>query len=88
MEKEGQKIREAGRDAGEAVKSGASELAEMGKETGRRFTAAMESAKNNIQEKTTASAKATDRAIREHPYQSIGIAFGIGLLLGVLINRR
>ena len=35
-----------------------------------------------------ASARATDRAIREHPYESIGIAFGVGVLIGVLINRK
>ena len=34
------------------------------------------------------SAKVTDRAIRDHPYESIGIAFGVGVLLGVLINRK
>jgi ElaB/YqjD/DUF883 family membrane-anchored ribosome-binding protein len=33
-------------------------------------------------------AKATDQKIRENPYQTIGIAFGVGLLIGVLINRR
>ena len=41
-----------------------------------------------LQEQTVAGAKATDRAIREHPYQSIGIAFGVGLLIGVLVNRK
>jgi ElaB/YqjD/DUF883 family membrane-anchored ribosome-binding protein len=39
------------------------------------------------QEKVVAGAKATDRTIRENPYQSIGIAFGIGLFLGYLIKR-
>ena len=48
----------------------------------------MQSAKENIQEKTAASARATDRTIRQHPYESIGIAFGVGVLIGVLINRR
>ena len=33
-------------------------------------------------------AKATDRAIREHPYPSIAIAFGVGLLVGFLARRR
>jgi ElaB/YqjD/DUF883 family membrane-anchored ribosome-binding protein len=32
--------------------------------------------------------KATDRYIREYPYQSLGLAFGVGMLLGVLVNRR
>jgi ElaB/YqjD/DUF883 family membrane-anchored ribosome-binding protein len=41
----------------------------------------------NLQEQTVATAKATDKAVRDHPYQSIGIAFGVGLLIGVLAAR-
>ena len=41
----------------------------------------------NLQDETVAAAKAADRAVREHPYQSIGIAFGVGLLIGVLAAR-
>jgi len=26
--------------------------------------------------------------IRTHPYKSIGVAFGIGLLIGVLVTRK
>jgi|KBSMisStandDraft_5_1062788.scaffolds.fasta_scaffold154226_1 ElaB/YqjD/DUF883 family membrane-anchored ribosome-binding protein len=33
-------------------------------------------------------AKAADRTIRQYPYHSIGIAFGIGVLIGVLAVRR
>ena len=33
-------------------------------------------------------AKTADRTIRENPYQAIGIAFGLGALLGFLITRR
>ena len=40
-----------------------------------------------LQEQTAAAAKATDKTIREHPYQAIGIAFGVGLLIGVLATR-
>lgn len=40
-----------------------------------------------LEEKTVAAAKATDKAVREHPYQAIGIAFGLGLLVGVLTAR-
>jgi ElaB/YqjD/DUF883 family membrane-anchored ribosome-binding protein len=29
-----------------------------------------------------------DQVIRTHPYHSIGVAFGIGLLIGVLANRK
>lgn len=34
-----------------------------------------------------AGAKYTDATIRENPYYSIGIAAGVGLLVGVLIGR-
>jgi ElaB/YqjD/DUF883 family membrane-anchored ribosome-binding protein len=63
-------------------------MAEAGRETVRRFGNAWESAKSNIQEKAVTSAKVTDRVIRDHPYESIGIAFGVGVLIGVLINRK
>jgi ElaB/YqjD/DUF883 family membrane-anchored ribosome-binding protein len=50
---------------------------EVAKETRRR-----------LEERAVASAKATDKLVREYPYQSLGAAFGIGLLIGVLVNRR
>ena len=56
-----------------------------------RLSGAVESAKETcrrIEEKAIAGAKAADETIREHPYESIGIAFGVGLLIGVLVSRR
>jgi len=35
-----------------------------------------------------AGAKYTDEAIRANPYQSIALAAGVGLLVGVLLGRR
>jgi ElaB/YqjD/DUF883 family membrane-anchored ribosome-binding protein len=40
-----------------------------------------------LQNQTTAAAKAADKAVREHPYQAAGIAFGVGVLIGVLVMR-
>lgn len=37
-----------------------------------------------IQGKTREYSQATDRAIREKPYAAVGIAFGIGLVIGLL----
>ncbi|MDB6130537.1 MAG: hypothetical protein JWM04_1644 [Verrucomicrobiales bacterium] len=42
---------------------------------------------DEVTAKACASARATDRYVRARPYESIGIALGIGLLLGLLINR-
>lgn len=38
--------------------------------------------------KSMSSAKRTDRVIRSRPYESIGIAFGLGFLLGCMVKRR
>lgn len=35
-----------------------------------------------------AGAKYADNTIRDHPYQSIGIALGVGVLVGYLIRRN
>lgn len=40
-----------------------------------------------LEEKTVAAAKTADKAVRTHPYQALGIAFGVGLLVGVLATR-
>jgi ElaB/YqjD/DUF883 family membrane-anchored ribosome-binding protein len=40
---------------------------------------------DRLQNQTAAAAKATDKSIREHPYQAIGIALGLGAVIGALI---
>ena len=67
----------------------ATEHAEKG-ELRAKLDAAVEKAKvvcERLQEQTVAAAKASDKAVREHPYQAVGIAFGVGLLIGVLVSR-
>ena len=79
------------RDAEDLMKATVGQTGEKVSEIRARLTAAMESAKvtcRKLEEKTVAAAKATDRTIREHPYESIGIAFGVGLLIGVLVARK
>lgn len=41
-----------------------------------------------VRAKAVEGAKATDKVIRENPYQAVGIAFGVGALLGYLLSRR
>jgi ElaB/YqjD/DUF883 family membrane-anchored ribosome-binding protein len=56
-----------------------------------RVAAALESAKDaygEAQKKVAAGAKETDRLIRDHPYHAVGIAFGLGALVGFLWRRR
>lgn len=43
---------------------------------------------HDIWKRTVSVAKATDRLIQGHPYPSLGIALGLGLLLGFLAHGR
>jgi ElaB/YqjD/DUF883 family membrane-anchored ribosome-binding protein len=79
------------RDAEELLRATAGEAGEKVKEVRNRLAAALETAKATgarLQDKTKEVASATDEVIREHPYESIGIAFGVGLLIGLVVGRR
>ena len=41
-----------------------------------------------LSDKAKAAACAADAGVRENPWQSVGVAAGLGFLLGVLIGRR
>ena len=43
---------------------------------------------DGARKRVVAGAKCTDEAIRENPYQSLAIAGGVGLLVGLLLARR
>jgi len=49
---------------------------------------ATRAAYNELHDKTVQYSKATDEAIRQRPYASLGIAFGVGCLLGLLFTSR
>lgn len=42
---------------------------------------------SRVRRGVVAGAKYTDETIREHPYYSIGVAVGLGVLIGVLLRR-
>jgi len=49
--------------------------------------AALEKAKvacERVKDKSVAAGQAADKAVRKHPYEAVGIAFGVGLLIGAL----
>ena len=60
-------------------------------EARQRLAAALERGKEiygHVRDQAVAGAEATDQAVHEHPYQAIGIAFGVGAILGYLASRR
>lgn len=78
-------------DAEALLKASAGELGEKARDARARLSASLENCKGSLhkaEEKAIAGAKAADKVIREHPYQSLGLAFGVGLLIGVLVTRR
>jgi ElaB/YqjD/DUF883 family membrane-anchored ribosome-binding protein len=95
MEKLGTDLKELSRDAEEMLQATAGQTGEKMSALRQRLSSAIESAKatyGKVEEKTVAGAKAADKTIRSHPYESIGIAagaaFGLGLLIGVLAGRK
>lgn len=41
---------------------------------------------STVKERATAGAQGTDRLVRERPYQTMGVAFGIGVLVGLIVS--
>ena len=79
------------RDSEVFLQDSAGAVGEKAQALRERLAQTLESAKvacRRLEEKAIESAKATDKVIREHPYQSIGVAFGVGLLIGVLVTRK
>ncbi|MDO8539317.1 MAG: DUF883 family protein [Opitutaceae bacterium] len=82
-------------DAEALIRATADDASDKAKEARSRLTAALEKAKANYEEfqaqgieSAKEAVKKADDTIRTHPYESIGIAFGIGLLVGALLRRK
>ncbi len=45
-------------------------------------------AEQALREKTKEAARATDEYVHDHPWQAVGVAAGVGFLLGLLVSRR
>jgi ElaB/YqjD/DUF883 family membrane-anchored ribosome-binding protein len=79
------------RDAQDLIKVSAGAASEKAGILRGHLTNAMEFAKTacgKAQDQTVQAAKATDGMIRAHPYQTIGVALGTGLLIGAFVARR
>ena len=60
-------------------------------EARKRLAAALEDGKEiygRARDKAVEGAKAADQAVHDHPYEAIGIALGVGLLIGFLVAPR
>ena len=82
-------------DAEELLKASAHDVTEKAGEARSRLTDALERAKHaclHLEQSAVAAGKTAahdaEEAIRQRPYQSIGMACAVGFLLGVLLTRR
>lgn len=77
--------------AEEVLALGAEDRTEAGQEARTKLGQALESARTTyeeLHESVIARVKRTNEVIHDHPYRSMGIAFGVGLLLGAFACRK
>ena len=66
-------------------------MADLRERIGERLSDArvrLDDAEAMLVDKTKAAARATDDFVNENPWQAVGIAAGVGVLLGIIIGRR
>lgn len=57
----------------------------------KRLSAAVERGRetwNHVQDQAIEGAKAADKVIRSNPYRSIGVALGVGAVVGYIVASR
>ena len=64
------------------------EVRARAEESLRQAKARLSSIEDEALRRAREVADATDEYVRENPWQSVGIAAGVGLLLGLLLARR
>ncbi|GHD69219.1 DUF883 family protein [Jeongeupia chitinilytica] len=77
------------------LKEVAADGSEQGKALREKIAANLSVAKSKLIEterlvagKARVAAKATDEYVHENPWTSVGVAAGVGFLLGLLVSRR
>jgi len=82
-------------DTEELLRATASQAGEKATVARERIQATLASTKAKLieaeralLEKTKQAARATDDYVHDNPWQAVGVAAGVGFLLGLLIGRR
>lgn len=86
-----QRLRDVEEDARTLIAATADTADEKIRMARERMHEALEMAREtvgNARERLRDGARSADTVVRGHPYESIAIAFGVGLLAGLLVHRR
>ena len=70
------------------VKSTAGQLSQKASEELQVVLSRARKLSAKVESRTAAGLRHADRVIRDHPYESMGLAFAAGALIGVLVNRK
>lgn len=77
-------LRATANQSGERINAARQRVEESLRDTKRRIA----ELEDDALERARVAAKRTDDYVREHPWESIGIAGTVGVLLGMLLSRR
>lgn len=75
-------------DAEELVKATGANLTEATKQELVTALQRLKTRSEQIKRRAVAGARATDQFIRDNPYRSLGVVFGLGMIAGMIVNRR
>jgi ElaB/YqjD/DUF883 family membrane-anchored ribosome-binding protein len=78
-------------DSEDLLVDSAGAIGEKAHELRERLARTLEVARSTcrrLEEKTREGAQATDKLIRKHPYPSLGVVFGVGIVIGLLLKRK
>jgi ElaB/YqjD/DUF883 family membrane-anchored ribosome-binding protein len=82
-------------DTEELLKATASQTGERVSAARTRMQETIENTRERLSElqdtaadKARAAARATDQMVHDNPWKAVGIAAGVGFLLGLLVHRR
>ena len=74
--------------AEDLVKATASTVADKSRLEVHRAISKLKATCDRIEETTVSNARSASRLVRNYPYPSLGVAFGLGLLLGIWVQRK
>ena len=82
-------------DADDTFRAMASATGEKAAELGERLRVKLRNAKEKmgdvqevVADRAKAAARATDDFVHDNPWKAVGIAAGVGFLIGLLVNRK